>query len=67
VYRKKFKTANGTPGTDIYEWKEAADQAQLDEITTAYLDIAGNGHVFWPKDSSSANFNSLEYSKDRET
>lgn len=65
VYRKKYHTKDGKPGTEMHEWKTPEAQAELDEITAAYLDKDGNGQTYWPDDGSAANYNSLQYSKHR--
>ncbi|KAK9414764.1 hypothetical protein SUNI508_10882 [Seiridium unicorne] len=64
-FRKKFHTSTGLPGPDLHNWKLKEHQAGLDEMTAAYLDRDGNGPLYWPDSSSSANFNKLQYSKDR--
>ncbi|KAK6081492.1 hypothetical protein SCUP234_04697 [Seiridium cupressi] len=64
-FRKKFHTSTGLPGPDLHNWKLKEHQAGLDEMTAAYLDRDGNGPLYWPDSSSSANFNKLHYSKDR--
>ncbi|KAM0813072.1 hypothetical protein AB5N19_13063 [Seiridium cardinale] len=64
-FRKKFHTSTGLPGPDLHNWKLKEHQAGLDEMTAAYLDRDGNGLLYWPDSSSSANFNKLQYSKDR--
>jgi hypothetical protein len=63
-FRKKFQTSSGLPGPDLLNWKLEEHQAGLDEMTSAYLDLAGNGRLFWPDSETSANFNKLRYSAD---
>lgn len=65
VFRKKFKTSRGVPGTDLYDWKSQEGQKALSEMTYAYLDKEGNGLVFWPDDPSAANYNEYQYTKDK--
>src|ERR1700761_7389930 len=65
VFRKKFRTINGTPGMELYDWKSRDHQAGLNEMTIAYLDKEGNGDVFWPAGNESPNRNKYSYTANR--
>ena len=63
AFRKKFTTSRGVAGIDLLKWNAKEGQEGLAEMTSAYLDEAGNGHSFWPDDESAANYNRYQYSK----
>jgi len=63
AFRKKFITSRGVAGPDLFNWNSEEAQDQLAEVTSAYLDGAGNGPRFWPDDKSAANYNKYQYSK----
>jgi hypothetical protein len=63
AFRKKFVTSRGVAGIDLYNWISKEGQEGLAEITSAYLDGAGNGSSFWPDDKSEVNYNKYQYSK----
>jgi hypothetical protein len=58
-------TSGGLPGPDLHKWKLKEHQAGLDEMTAAYLDRQGSGLHYWPDSEISANYNKLQFSKDR--
>ncbi|KAK5655306.1 hypothetical protein OQA88_5873 [Cercophora sp. LCS_1] len=62
AFRKKFITSRGVAGTDLFNWNSKDGQEGLAEITSTYLDEAGNGRIFWPDDESAANYNKYQYS-----
>ena len=64
VFRRKYRTSQGVPGFNLWDWKSREHQAGLTEMTQAYLDEEGNGRVFWPAEESSPNRNRLNYSID---
>ena len=65
-FRRKFTTSTGISGVKLRDWKDAAHQAGLTELTTSYLDQHGNGSLFWPDDKSSQNHSRLQYSTHRD-
>lgn len=64
AFRKKFRNSRGTAGVDLHDWKSREGQADLTEMTIAYLEKEGNGQLFWPDDRASPNYNRFQYAKD---
>lgn len=64
VFRRKYRTSQGVPGLDLWDWKSREHQAGLVEMTQAYLEKEGNGRVFWPDEESSPYRNKYRYSTD---
>jgi hypothetical protein len=63
AFRRNFISSRGVAGVDLYNWKDKEGQEGLAEITSAYLDKAGNGQRFWPDDEAATNYNRYQYSK----
>jgi hypothetical protein len=64
VFRRRYRSAY-LRGTDLWDWKSPKHQDALKQMTASFLDEDGYGEVYWPSDPTAANFNSLQYSKDR--
>lgn len=64
AFRERFQTKSGTAGVKLHDWKSSQGQADLKEITDAYLDREGNGLRFWPDDENSPEYNTYQYSRD---
>ncbi|KAI6777563.1 uncharacterized protein J7T54_001039 [Emericellopsis cladophorae] len=65
-FRRVFRTAAGTEGRDLHQWKSRDHHLGLSEMVDAYLDRDGKGVKFWPDDPSKRYFSSsLQYTKDK--
>ncbi|KAL2127514.1 hypothetical protein VTI74DRAFT_10616 [Chaetomium olivicolor] len=64
AFPKKFRTSRGIAGVDLHHWNSPQGQADLDEMTVAYLDEHGNSSQWWPDDERSPYYNSYQYSRD---
>ncbi|KAH7001609.1 hypothetical protein EDB80DRAFT_97571 [Ilyonectria destructans] len=63
-YMFTFKSTHGLKGTELTRWKAPPHQKGLLELTRRFLEDDGNGAIFWPDDSTSPEYRSLQYSKD---
>jgi hypothetical protein len=63
AFRKSFTTSRGIAGVDLYNWNDEESQEGLAELTSAYLEKAGNGERFWPDDRTAVNYNRYQHSE----
>lgn len=64
VFRKTFLSSQGWDGNSINDWKSREHQTALGEMVRSYLELHGNGRVFWPDDDSQSRANKYKYSTD---
>ncbi|KAG6368566.1 hypothetical protein INS49_002779 [Diaporthe citri] len=64
VFRKTFISSQGWDGSSIHDWKSREHQTALGEMVRSYLELHGNGRVFWPDDNSQSRANKYKYSTD---
>jgi hypothetical protein len=65
-FRRVFRTAAGTEGRDLHQWKSRDHHLGLREMVDAYLDRDGKGVEFWPDDPSKRYYSSsLQYTRDK--
>ena len=60
MFREKFTTSDNVLDVNLFDWKSNDTQAGL-ELKTAYLDIEGNGSLWWPDDDSSSYYKKYAY------
>lgn len=61
-FRRVFRTAMGTDGRTLHQWKSRNHYLGLSEMVDAYLNRDGKGVQFWPNDPSKRYYSSsLQY------
>lgn len=65
-WRKEYKTRDGTPGTDLLDWKSRSVQEGLKEMTREFLEGGGYGAKIWPPQGIASPRDTPEYATDGE-
>jgi hypothetical protein len=63
-FRKGFTTEKGLKGTALVDWRSQKHQDALAEMTHTFLEVDGNGSLYWPNDDTYKFANRLTYSTD---
>lgn len=63
-FRKVYLTSDGTPGTDLKDWKILRTQSELLRMARTFLEDERYGMKFWSASTNSSSKRGLEYPKD---
>lgn len=64
VFRKEFVSSQGWHSSSIHDWKSGEHQTALSEMVRSYLELQGNGSLFWPEHNLQGRANKYKYSTD---
>ncbi|KAF4784844.1 hypothetical protein HER10_EVM0013166 [Colletotrichum scovillei] len=64
AFRKTYETSQGWEGNTIHEWRIREHRSALAEMARAFLELHGNGQLFWPDDNTKGKANKFKYSTD---